>query len=758
MSDTNQDANHDTNHDTKRLIGQPVDRIDGMLKVTGSASYASDFPEARLAHAVIVTSTISSGTITSIDTRRAQAMPGVLLVMTWQNAMRLPNNGQTPLAPPAGRRLTLLQDNVVRYSNEPVAVVVADTLERAIDAAQHVKPVYAATPGTLDFARAKSEAHTPPSPPGRPADSSRGDPEAGLREGAVRIDAIYTTPVQFHNPMEPHATMARWDGPELTLYDSTQGVSGASTAVAAVFGVPAANVRVISPFIGGGFGCKGSSWSHVSLCAMAAKQTGRPVRLALARPQMFGPVGSRPHTEQHLSIAARKDGTLTGLRHDTFSHTSTFEDWTELSGLVTRMMYAVPNLSTSHRVVPLNVGTPTFTRAPGETTGSFALESAMDELAWRLKLDPVALRLKNYAEAEPQEGKPWSSKALRECYAAGADRFGWAQRVNAPRAMREGNTLIGWGMASATYPANRGEASALARILPDGTAMVASGTQDLGTGTYTVMTQVAADALGFPPDRIAFALGDSTLPRAPGSGGSQSAASVSPAVQAAARAARDKLIALAVADRASPVYGAAPAEVTVSDGWVVLRSDPSRRDPAAAIVARAGGQPIDAQATAKPGDERRQYAFHSFGAVFAEVHVDAELGTVRVTRIVGAYDVGQVLNEKTARSQLMGGMVWGVSTALHEDGRLDTRTGRFANGNFAQYHVPVNADIGALDVLFVGQPDLRFNAVGVRGIGEIGITGVPAAIANAVYHATGVRVRDLPITLDKLMLPQHAFA
>ncbi|WP_027795137.1 xanthine dehydrogenase family protein molybdopterin-binding subunit [Paraburkholderia acidipaludis] len=737
------------------LTGQPLDRIDGILKVTGDARYAADFPEARLAHAVLVTSTVASGTIGSIDTQRAQQMPGVLLVMTYENAMRLPNGGHPPLSPPAGRHLTLLQDNVVRYSNEPVAVVVADTLEHAADAARHVNITYAAAPAALDFASAKASAHTAPSQPNRPADSARGNPEAGLQEGAVRLDAVYTTPMQFHNPMEPHATMAHWDGPELTLYDATQGVTGASTAVAAVFGIPADHVRVISPFIGGGFGCKGSSWSHVSLCAMAAKQTGRPVRLALARPQMFGSVGGRPRTEQHLRIAAHPGGTLTGMRHDTYSHTSTFEDWTEMSGLVTRMMYAVPNQSTSHRLVQLNVGTPTFTRAPGETTGSFALESAMDELAWQLKMDPVALRLKNYAEAEPQDGKPWSSKALRECYETGAQRFGWSRRTATPRSMREGNTLIGLGMASATYPANRSEASALARILPDGSAMVASGTQDLGTGTYTVMTQVAADALGFPPERIRFALGDSTLPRAPGSGGSQSAASVAPAVQAAGQQVRDKLIALAVADRASPVYGAAPGDVTVADGWVVSRSDSSRRDPAAAILARAGGKPIEAVATTKPGSERQQYAFHSFGAVFAEVHVDADLGTIRVARIVGVYDVGSRLNEKTARSQLMGGMVWGVATALEEEALLDPRFGRIVNANLAEYHVPVNADIGELDVLFVGQPDTRFNALGVRGIGEIGITGVPAAIANAVYHATGVRVRDLPITLDKVV-PQKS--
>jgi xanthine dehydrogenase YagR molybdenum-binding subunit len=414
-------------------------------------------------------------------------------------------------------------------------------------------------------------------------------------------------------------------------------------------------------------------------------------------------------------------------------------------------MYAAPNAATAHRLLKLNVGTPTFMRAPGETTGSFALESAMDELAWRLKMDPIALRLKNFAEIEPQEKKPWSSNALRECYAEGARRFGWERRVATPRSMRDGNTLIGYGMACATYPGNRNAASAVARILPDGTARVASGTQDIGTGTYTVMTQVAADGLGFPLERVQFALGDSTLPRAPGSGGSQSAASVAPAVQAASRGARDKLIALATADAGSPLHGLSADDVTVENGWVVSRADPSRRDPAAAIIARAGGQPIEAQASTKPGDEKQHYAFHSFGAVFAEVHVDADLGTIRVARLVGVYDVGARLNEKTAHSQLLGGMVWGIGTALEEEGLLDVRAGRIMNGNLAEYHVPVNADIGAMEVAFVGEPDTRFNPLGIRGIGEIGITGVPAAIANAVYHATGVRVRDLPITLDKVI-------
>jgi xanthine dehydrogenase YagR molybdenum-binding subunit len=735
------------------IVGQPLSRTDGLLKVTGGARYAGEFPEARLAHAVLVTSTIARGTITSIDTSRAQALPGVLLVMTYQNAMRLPNGGHPPVAAPAVRHLTLLQDNEVNYNNEPVAVVVADTLEHATDAARQLRIQYQSLPATLDFAEAKSRARAPDHPQGRQTDTQRGDLASGLRAATTRIDATYTTPMEHHNPMEPHATMAVWDGPHLTLYDSTQGVSGASNAVAQTFGISPDNVHVISPFIGGGFGGKGSSWSHVALCAMAAKQTGRPVRLVLERPQMFGPVGGRPYTEQHFMLAAQQDGTLTAMRHDSFSNTSMIEDWTETCCMVTRMLYAVPNQVTTHRIVPLNVGTPTFMRAPGETTGSFAQESAMDELAWALKMDPLALRLKNYAEVDPQDNKPWSSKLLRDCYRIGAQRFGWARRKPAPRSMREGNTLIGLGMATATYPANRSEASAFARILPDGSALVASGTQDLGTGTYTVMTQVSADALGFAPENIRFALGDSTLPRAPGSGGSQSAASVSPAVREAATQVRNKLIALALADPASPVHGVAADDVTVDNGWVTSRTDPSRRDPAAAILARAGGQPIEAIATVKPGEERGQYSLHSFGAVFVEVHVDADLGTIKVARVTAVYDVGRVLNEKTARSQFMGGIVWGISAALEEASLLDLRYGRIVNANYAEYHVPVNADINTLDVVMLGTPDPHVNSLGVRGIGEIGVTGVPAAIANAVYHATGVRVRNLPITLEKLIGP-----
>ena len=733
------------------LIGQPVDRADGRLKVAGSAHYATDFALPRLSYGVLVTSGIAKGRVQRIDASAVRAVPGVLLVMTHENVPRLPKGGTAAFNPPAGRHLMLLQDDRIEYQNQPIAVVVADTLEHAVDAAQRLSVSYQVESPHLDMQSEKSQLVTPERLTRDPVDTSRGSLDMAGSGASARVDAVYTTPYEFHSPMEPHATTAEWDGDTLTLYDSTQGISGCANTVSKTLGIDVAKVHVICPFVGGGFGSKGSVWSHVILAALAAKMTGRPVQLALQRTQMFGMVGHRPRTEQRIRMTAQADGRLVSVQHDVVSTTSTFEDWTESSAVVTRMLYEAPNVSTTHRLVRLNTGTPTFTRAPGEASGSFALETAMDEMAYALNVDPLALRLRNYAERDPQDGKPFSSKSLRDCYAVASQRFGWNKRVMPPRSMHDGDQLIGWGMATATYPANRSPASAFARINPDGTAIVGSGTQDLGTGTYTIMTQIAADALGFPMQNVRFVLGDSALPAAPVSGGSQSAASVSPAVQAAALAARERLIELAVTDSASPVHGAAADDVTVRDAWVMLKSDPSRRDPAAAILARHGGQPIEATLQVRPSDDAKNFSKHSFGAVFVEVHVDDTLGVIRVARVVAAYDVGTLLNEKTAHSQLMGGIVWGIGQALTEEGLLDPRYGRIANNNLAEYHVPVNADIGTIDISVIDSTDLRLNPLGARGIGEIGITGVAAAVGNAVYHATGTRVRTLPITLDKLL-------
>lgn len=729
------------------LIGAGIDRVDGRLKVTGKAAYSGDFALPRMAHAVMVLSTIPNGRIQSIDTSRAERMAGVLLIMTHQNAAKLPDGGRAGVDPPAGRVLSLLQDDSVHYNRQPIAVVVAETLDQAADAAAHVKVDYAEQPAALNFQAALPSAHAPPKVNQEPTDSDRGNQPL---QPFASVEAVYTTPMEHHNPMEPHATLAKWQGDQLTLYDTTQYISGCQTTVSKTLGIPKEHVHVVCPFVGGGFGCKGSVWSHVVLAAMAARQCGRPVKLILERPQMFGPVGGRPRTEQHLAVSADSGVHFSGFRHEVFSHTSTFEDFTEPSALQTRMQYSCPNVKTSHRLVQLSVGTPTFQRAPGEATGTFALESAVDELAYKLKLDPVELRRRNEPARDEDKNLPWSSRRLLACYDAGARAFDWAARSPEPRSMRHGREWVGLGMATATYPANRSAASARAKLSRDGILTVQSGTQDLGTGTYTIMTQVAAQTLGFPTSRVRFELGDSLYPQAPVSGGSQSAASVAPAVQAAVADLRQQLLRLAVADQSSPVFGAPLEEVILEEGALGRRGQ-ARREPVEATLARSGGRDLEAEATAKPGEEKKQFSMHSFGAVFVEVRVDPELGIIRVPRIVARYDVGRLLNAKTGRSQLLGGVVMGVGLALMEESVLDERNGRIVNANLAEYHVPTNADIGIIDVDVVQDIDPHIDPLGARGIGEIGITGVAGAIANAVYHASGLRIRELPITLDKLL-------
>ena len=732
------------------IVGKPVTRVDGPAKVRGEAKYAADFDMPRLTHALLVQSTIAKGRIVSILKERATALPGVLLVMTHENAPRLPTEAQKA-NPPGERALSLLQDATIRYNGEPVAVIVAETPEIARHAEMLLDITYSVEAPTLDFAAAQSKAYPPPALTHGKSDVAWGDAPSAMKSAATTHEATYTTPMETHNPMEPHATLAAWRGDELVVHDSTQGVSGAKRAIAKKLGIPPEKVHVVSPYVGGGFGSKGSAWSHVILAAMAARQVGRPVRLALERTQMFGPVGHRPQTRQRISLGADKDGKLVAIEHDVVSSTSTFEDWTESSAVVTRMLYACPNVATTHRLVKLNLGTPTFTRAPGEATGSYAIEAAMDELAHKLKVDPLELRLRNHADVDPESRKSFSSKSLKACYLDAAQRFGWSQRNAQPASMREGDLRIGWGMATATYPANRQPAKATVSILADGSALVRCGTQDIGTGTYTILTQVAADELGLPVDRVKVALGDSSLPEAPVSGGSMSAASTTPAVQAAARDARARLIARATADNASPLTGLPPEDVGVVDGYVSSNKDKSKREPFAAVIARTGGETIEGSGEAALSDEdKKKYAMHSFGAVFAEVQVNP-FGEVRVRRIVATYGVGRLLNEKTAHSQLVGGIVWGIGMALLEETTVDRHTGRVLNANLAQYHVPANADIADIDVRFTDEDDQHFNSLGAKGIGEIGITGVAAAIANAVFHATGKRVRNLPITPDKVL-------
>jgi xanthine dehydrogenase YagR molybdenum-binding subunit len=644
----------------------------------------------------------------------------------------------------------VLQSDIIAYDRQPVAVVLADTFERAQHAASLVIVHYDRERPQTTFAMGTP--YKPKAVHGKDADTVRGDAAAALAAAAVRVDHVYTTPAEHHNPMEPHATIARWDGDSLTVYDASQGVFGVRTRLAGMFGIPPENVRVIAKFIGGGFGGKGSAWPHTILTAMAAKMIGRAVKIAIWRPQMWGSVGYRSPTIQRVALGAGADGRLVSTIHEVQGQTSQIDEFVESSGILTTMLYTSPALLVTHRVTKLNVGTPTYMRAPGESTGSFALESAMDELAIATNLDPIELRLRNYADMDQDAKLPFSSKSLRECYRAGADAFGWSRRTPAPGSMRDGRMFVGLGMASATYPTNRSAASALARIDAFGNAIVQSGGVDIGTGSYTAFSQVAAEALGIPVERITFGLGDTRMPNAPNAGGSQLTASVGSAVKLAALDARNKVAALAIADPRSPLAGAAPEALDAKDGRLFLKADPSRGETYAAIVERSGNVMVEGRADAKPGDEKKQYAMHAFGAQFAEVRVDPDLGTVRVVRQLGAFAAGRILNAKLAHSQYIGGMTFGLGMALLEETRRDDRTGRVMNANLSEYLLPVHADVPATEAILVEEVDPHVNEIGVKGIGEIGIVGAAAAIANAVYHATGKRIRDLPITPDKLLV------
>ncbi len=755
------------------VLGTSVKRVDGRLKVTGAARYAAEFPLADMAYGALIESTIAKGRATHIDVQAAQDAPGVLGIITHHDAPKLHSVRMFPFGP-AGQTLVPLQDTVIHYAGQHLGIVIADTPERAIHAASLVRVHYREeTPLTTlkdELARGTTPPELPPTFNHIFGGSGRGNLAEGLAQAEVTIDQTYSTPSNHHNPMEPAATIAVWDGDQLTLYDSTQWIFGVRNTIATMLGLPQENVRVISPFVGGGFGCKCFTWDHVVLAALAARRVGKPVKLVLSREQMYTSVGYRPETVQHVTLGATRDGLLTAIAHEGISQTSEFAEYITPVGVLTGMMYACPNLITKHRMMPVNAGTPTQMRAPGEAPGMFALESAMDELAYALDIDPVELRLRNYANADPQSGRPWSSKALAECYRVGAERFGWEKRNASPRSMRDGDELVGWGMATAAYPVYLSPAAAIAKLFANGDALVQSGTHEIGTGTYTVMTQISADALGLPLEKVRFELGDTNLPKTPVTGAARTVGSVGAAVQAAASALRSQLIQMALADTASPLYGYSEEQIAVEDGYLSLAQDPSRREAYTDILARHGLEVVEAYREVLPQDANEtdrervfsgvnalrgpvtsKFAMYSFGAHFVEVRVDPRSGRVRIARFVGAFDAGRILNPQSARSQLVGGIVFGVGMALMEETLTDPHLGRIVTANLADYHVPVQADIPEIETLFVGAPDFHANPLGTKSVGELGIVGAAAAIANAVYHATGRRIRDLPITLDKLL-------
>lgn len=733
-------------------IGQPLTRRDGVLKVKGEARYAADKHLPGMLYAVIAVSTIARGRVTFLDVDAAKHHPGVVDVMTPAHKPKLaldPDAKTNPFM----FRLELLQNDQVRYANQAIAVVIARTLEAATEGAALLSPRYDVQPARVGLDAAAS--FVPPGVGvGHPSEVRHGDVDAALAAASQRIEANYETPAQYHNAMEPHAIVAAWDGDTLSVDAPSQALLLAQARIAGLFGIPLENIHIRSPFLGGGFGSKAGAAGPQVLGIMAARLVGKPVKLVLRRDQMYGPVGHRSPTRQTLRIGTDGDGRLTAIAHHAKIASSTFDDFFEPAADASHSLYASPAIATSHEAVRIDTGTPMFMRAPGEAPGSLALECAIDEAAFASGMDPLAFRLKNYADVEPITGKPFSSKALRACYAQAADRFGWTGRPLEPRQMRDAaGHLVGWGVGTAIFPALMFQAEARAVIRRDGTGVIESGAIDMGQGAWTAFAQISADSLGLDIEHVEFRAGTSDLPDGGIAGGSAHTATVGSAIHNAGAAAIGQLADMATGDERSPLFGAGNAGVIARDGRLHRRDDDSRSESYADILARAGLSEIEARGkgTMDPAAQST-YAMHAHGAVFAEVKVDPDLGQVRVTRMVGAFAVGRIINPHLVRSQLFGGMIWGMSFTLHEEAVTDRRSGRILNPNLAEYHVPVNADVPALDAVTVDEHDPHVNALGIKGVGEISITGSAGAIANAVWHATGVRPRRFPIRIEDLVV------
>ena len=728
-----------------KIMGDPVDRVDGPLKVTGAAPYPSDFTFPDLAHAVLVQSTIAAGTIRGIDAAQAEAAPGVLAVITHENAPALVEAPMPRLGPPPPFPF---KDNRIFHQGQHVAVVVARTREDARAAAGLVEIDYEEAVPVLSL----DDPRAPVVLDRWGTDADRGDVTAALAAAEVVYDEVFTTAPLTNNPMGLFATVARWDGDRLTVHDSSQDPMNVRRALATVFDVPETDVRVLVPYLGGGFGAGLRVWTHVILTVLAARVVGRPVKLVLTRPQMFTSVGHRPGTLQRVRLGATRDGRLVAVNHECTSTLGALDE----GGVnpvtqVTGNAYACPNVATHDRRARLHIPSPHWMRGPGATEGNFAVESALDELSYTLAIDPIELRLRNYTEVHPGSGLPWSSKGLRECYRAGAERFGWARRTPEIGSMREGNWLVGYGMAGVTFTPGQAACQATVSIRRDGTAHVRSASTDLGTGTYTIATQVTAELLGLDIAQVQVEIGDSDLPPAPYSGGSGMATSLSGAIQDAVEKLVRAFLALVADDEASPLRGRSPGDVAATKGGIHRVDAPSIGETYIDMLARHGLRELTAHGVRNPqANGASPPPSGTFAAWFAEVRVDADLRLLRLARIVSAVDAGRILNEKLARSQIIGGAVMGIGMTMLEETVFDPETGRIANATFGDYLIPANADVREIEVLFVGAPD-TVRPLGIKGIGEIGVVGVSAAIANAVYHATGRRIRSLPITVEHLL-------
>ncbi|MGY2048651.1 xanthine dehydrogenase family protein molybdopterin-binding subunit [Methylobacterium sp. JK268] len=739
-----------------RHVGAARSRVDGPAKVTGAATYAAEFKAADLLTGVVVSSAITRGRVTAIDASAALAVPGVVQVFTHENRPRtawLDYNYRDQVAPP-GSPFRALNGPEITFGGQPVALVVAESFELARHGASLVKVTYAEEVPNTDLESNLEAAYVPPKKRSgiKPPPNPRGDPDGAFASAPIQLRQAYSQPAEHHNPMEPHASTVIYEGDgRLTIHDKIQGVNNTQSYVCSVFSLKPDNVRVISPFIGGAFGSGLRPQYQLFLAVAAALDLKRSVRVVLSRDQMFT-LGYRPETIQTVALGADREGRLLSLSHEAIAGTSTFEDYQESVVNWSGLLYHCPNAKFDYKLAKLDTYTPADMRAPGAVTGVYALEVAMDELAYATGTDPLELRLRNYAERDEAENKDFTSKALRAAYAQGAERFGWARRSMAPRSMREGRELVGWGLATGVWEAFMMKASARARLSADGTLELACSTADLGTGTYTILNQIGADALGLPMERVRTLLSDTDLPEAPLAGGSWTAASAGSAVEMACRAVAEQLLGFARRIDESPLANADLAHVTFADGEIRLTEEPSRKVTIDQALRAGGVDSVEATETVKPSLlTGLRYAAYTHSAVFAEVRVDEDLGVARVTRVVSAIAAGKILNLKTARSQILGGVVMGIGAALEEESMLDHALGRFMNHNFGEYHVPVNADIHDIDVIFVDEEDDKVSPIGVKGLGEIGIVGTAAAIANAVFHATGKRIRDLPITIDKII-------
>ncbi|MGJ5178390.1 xanthine dehydrogenase family protein molybdopterin-binding subunit [Bradyrhizobium oligotrophicum] len=729
-------------------IGTATSRVDGRAKVTGSAKYAAEFTAPGLAFGVVVTSTIPKGRIARIDASRALAVGGVIDVLTHANRVQMADEDEAycdEVAPEDGSPYRPLYDDKVQFNLQPVALVVADDEDTARFAATLVEVEYHVESFATDL-QARREQAVEVDKPVKP----RGDATRALAGADVRHDAEYGIPIEYHNPMELYASTVLWrEGGKLVVYDKTQGVQNVQRYVCGVFGLKDDDVQVMSPFVGGAFGSGLRPQYQVALAAMAALKLKRAVRVVLTRAQMYG-LCYRPATIERLALGANRDGALAALTHEAIAMTSQHEAFSRNDIGWGEVLYASETSRATHRLAKLDVPTPGDMRGPGAATGVYGLECAMDELAIALKMDPLQLRLRCYSERDQDKDLPFYSKRLRECYQQGAETFGWSRRSPEPRSMRDGHELVGWGMASGAWEALQMPFATRIVMTANGHVEVASATSDIGTGTYTIMAQVAADMLGVPLDSITVKLGDSTLPKAPVEGGSWTAASIAHAIVNAADDIRAELLKIAQRMPDSPLQGLAADEVTLADGAIVAISDRSRSVPMTDVMRHGGMDRIEKERGSEFEDDD-EHAHNTHAAVFAEVKVDEELGVIKVTRVVNAVAAGRIINTKTAASQIMGGVVFGIGMALHEEALIDHRFGRIMNANIAEYHMPVNADVHDIQVIFVEEEDRIINKMGIKGVGEIGIIGVAAAIANAVYHATGKRVRDLPITLDKVV-------